>query len=33
MGADLLHTDGQTDAYRDRQDENNNRFSRFCEGA
>ena len=33
MGADLFHTDGQRDAYRDRYDEANKRVAQICECA
>jgi len=33
VGAELLHADGRKDGRRDRHDEANSRFSKFCERA
>jgi len=33
VGAELFHADGRTDGQTDRYDEDNSRFSKFCEGA
>ena len=33
VGAELFHSNGQTDRRTDRHDEANNRFSQYCERA